>query len=90
MNKAKIVEIIAKEAGITQKEAKIAFEATFEAILTGVKKGNVSVPKFGTFKISARKARTGVNPATGAKLQIPASKAFTFKQSSVVKERFNK
>jgi len=89
MNKAAIIEVIANETGISKKDAQRAFELTFESIQKGLKKGNVSIPKFGTFKISNRKARTGRNPQTGAEIKIPARKAVTFKASTVLKDFFN-
>ena len=45
---------------------------------------------FGTFRVKGRKARTGVNPKTGAAIEIPASKAVKFKPATALKEELNK
>ena len=90
MNKAQIIENLANELGITKADAKRAFELIFGNIEAGLKKGNVTVPGFGTFKTSQRKARMGRNPQTGAEIKIPARTAITFKASTTLKEKFNK
>jgi hypothetical protein len=40
----------------------------------------------GTFAVAERKARTGVNPQTGAKIKIPATKAPTFRAAKALKD----
>jgi DNA-binding protein HU-beta len=90
MNKTAIIEKMAKDLGMTKADAKRAFELIFDQITLGLKKGSVSVPQFGTFKTSKRKARTGRNPQTGAEIKIPARTAITFKASTVLKSKFNK
>ena len=47
----------------------------------------VAVPNFGTFQVSARPARVGRNPATGAPIQIAASKTVRFKVAKALKDR---
>jgi hypothetical protein len=49
----------------------------------------VAFDSFGTLRIRDRKARMGVNPKTGAKLQIPAKKTVTFGVSPVLKSALN-
>lgn len=85
MNKAELVEAIAKETGFTKTDSEAALNATIGAITKGVKKDPVQLVGFGTFKVVKLKARTGVNPQTGAKLKIPARKALKFKASSTLK-----
>jgi DNA-binding protein HU-beta len=81
MNKSELVEAIASDTGFTKADSERALEATMKAIMKGVRKESVQLVGFGTFKVSKRKARTGVNPATGAKIKIPAKKVVTFKAS---------
>ncbi len=81
MNKAELVESVAKDTGLTKADAEKALNAVMAGIMKGVKKENVQLVGFGTFKRSKRKARTGVNPATGAKIKIPAKTVTTFKAS---------
>lgn len=90
MNKKTIVETIAKELDITKVAAQRAYEIVFESIEKGIKKDSVTVPGFGTFKTTKRKARNGRNPQTGETIKIPARTAVTFKASTTLKSKFNK
>ncbi len=81
MNKSELVEAIAKETEFTKADSERALNATLSAIMKGVKKANVQLVGFGTFKIVKMKARTGVNPQTGKPLKIPAKKVMKFKAS---------
>lgn len=62
--------------------------AFIDFVVTGVKKeGEVRIQGFGTFKKSARKSRTGVNPRNPKqKIQIPAMNVPTFKAGSDFKK----
>jgi DNA-binding protein HU-alpha len=87
MNKQDLIAKIAKDADITKKQAGIALGAVIDGItLTLEKGGKVSLIGFGTFKVNQRKARTGVNPQTKAKIQIPATKVPVFKAGKKLKE----
>ena len=55
-------------------------------IKTGVKTKSVQLIGFGTFKIATRKARRGVNPKTGAKIKIKASKTVKFVPGAAFKK----
>ena len=79
MNKAELIEIVAKKAELTKKDASIAVDATLDAIKKGTKKGGVSLAGFGSFAVSHRKARMGRNPQTGESIKIKASKSVRFK-----------
>jgi len=75
MNKADLVEAIAKDVGITKNAADAVIEALTDAIKKALKKGDrVSLVGFGSWEVKKRKARKGVNPQTGAKIKIPATK----------------
>ena len=59
--------------------------------MTALEKGDsVQLIGFGTFEVGERAARTGRNPATGAEIQIPASKSPKFKAGKALKDRVNK
>lgn len=74
MNKSELVEVAAKEAGITKAAADKALSAILGAVVSAVAKGDsVTLVGFGTFKSAQRAARTGKNPKTGATLKIPAT-----------------
>lgn len=80
MNKTELINAIAENTGLAKTDAKKALEATLGAIAEAVKKGDkVALIGFGTFSVSERPARTGINPATGAKIEIAAKKVVKFK-----------
>jgi DNA-binding protein HU-beta len=61
--------------------------AVIDGIKTGVKKSkSVQLIGFGTFRVSSRKARIGVNPKTGEKIKIKASKTVKFVTGKSFKE----
>ena len=80
MNKTDLTKAIAAKAGLTQVDAKKALEATLEAITEALKGGDkVSLIGFGTFAVSERPARQGINPQTKAVIEIAAKKQAKFK-----------
>ena len=88
MNKAELVAEVQKTLGedTSKAAAERAVEAVFESIKTGIKKDkSVQVIGFGTFEVVERAARSGVNPQTGEKIKIKASKAVKFKAGSGLK-----
>ncbi len=88
INKAGLVAAVQKILGkdATRKCAEDSVNAVVEAIKVSVKSGkSVQLVGFGTFSVALRKARTGVNPRTGAKLAIPASKSVKFKAGAALK-----
>lgn len=83
MNKTELVNAIAAGAGLTKVDAKKALDATLNAIAGALKEGDkVALLGFGTFAVSERGARTGINPATKEKIEIPAKKVVKFKPGS--------
>ncbi len=80
MNKAELVEQIAKISKLPKGECRTFVEA-FIAAVSGALKQNKSVvlTGFGTFSTMKRKSRTGVNPVTQKKMTIPAKKVPKFK-----------
>lgn len=90
MTKKDIVAALAKEAGITQPQAQAALESLIEACTQEVKTGNsFRLSGLGTFSLKQSKARQGVNPATGEKIKIKASKRMAFKAGSQVEAILN-
>lgn len=88
MNKAELIEYVAESAGLTKKSAADAVEAVIEGITkTLAKKGEVTLIGFGTFLVKARKARTGINPQTKAKIKIPARKVPIFRAGAALKAK---
>lgn len=80
MNKTELVEKIAAGAGLSKADSKKALEATIVAIKDALAADDkVSLIGFGTFSVSERAEREGINPATKAKIVIPAKKQVKFK-----------
>jgi len=80
MNKTELVSAIAEKAGLTKVDAKNALDATLDAISEALAQGDkIALVGFGTFSVAEKGARTGINPATKAKIEIPARNAVKFK-----------
>ena len=91
MNKAELIEYVAKEADITKADAQKAVEAVFGGITATLQSGNeCRFVGFGTFAVSSRAATTGRNPRTGEAIKIPASKQAKFKAGKELKDAVNK
>ncbi|MBU6375289.1 MAG: HU family DNA-binding protein [Bdellovibrionales bacterium] len=73
MNKAQLIEVVAKAANVTKVDAENVLNAALDSIKKSVKKGeDVTLIGFGTFTKSKRQARSGRNPQTGKEITIPA------------------
>ena len=87
VTKKTLADTLAEEYGWTKKDAADAVNYVFEEIMNTVKEGGeVSLSGFGKFTLAEKKARTGLNPATGEKIEIAASKAPKFKASKTFKD----
>lgn len=83
MNKSELIGVIAEKSGLSKVDSKKALDATLEAISDEVKKGGkVVLVGFGTFSLTERSARKGINPQTKEAIQIPAKKSAKFKPGS--------
>lgn len=88
MNKTELVNAIAAKAQLNKVEAKQALEAALEVIADALEKEDkVALLGFGTFSISKKEARTGINPRTKEKIAIEARKIVKFKPGSELSER---
>lgn len=97
MTKKEMAAKLAKQAGLTVAKANEVVNAIFEAsagkgiIATELDNGGkVTVPGFGTFGTRRRAARVGTNPATGAKIDIPARNYVYFRAGKTLRERVEK
>jgi nucleoid DNA-binding protein len=82
MNKAELVDEIQKIKGgdCSKACAERSLDAVLQAIINGVANtGSVQLIGFGTFSVTTRAERMGVNPKTKAKIHIPASKSVKFR-----------
>ena len=87
MKTADLIDHVSREAGMEKGAAKKAIEAVFAGIVDAAKKGEeVNLPGFGRFKVKDSPARQGRNPATGATIEIAASKKLGFSPAKQVKD----
>ncbi len=87
MNKVELISAVQKSLGSSKADAERAVNAVIDGVKAGVKKTKtVQLIGFGTFKVATRKARTGVNPKTGEKIKIKASKTVKFQAGKALKE----
>ena len=90
MNKAELIEQIAKGTGLSKAKSGEALDATLTTISKTLKKGqNVTLIGFGTFGVSKRKARKGRNPQTGEEIKIKAKKVAKFKAGKRLSDTLN-
>lgn len=86
MNKAELVESVAKAAGGTKADAQRHVDAVLDTIEKALKKGDkVQLTGFGTFEVRKRAARTGRNPQTGETIKVKASTVPAFKAGAALK-----
>ncbi len=85
MLKQEVIQKIAA-TGLTKRQAADALDAVLEAISGALKNGEpVLLTGFGKFEVRTRAARTGINPKTLAKIQLPATKVPAFKPGKALK-----
>lgn len=86
MNKAELVEAIANQTERTKTETEALLDTFIDVVSSNLSKGDdVKLIGFGTFSVSARKARMGHNPQTGEQIKIPARKVPVFKAGKELK-----
>jgi DNA-binding protein HU-beta len=87
MTKAELIAHVATDAKIKKADAEKAINSLIKAISKTLKgKGRLALTGFGTFAVTARKAREGRNPQTGKPIKIPATKVVKFKPGKSLKE----
>ena len=89
MNKAELIEKMAKEAKIPKAAAGRALDSFIDGVTKGLKKRNskVTLVGFGTFRNVYRKTRKGRNPQTGEIIKIKGRNAVTFKAGKTLREK---
>ncbi|MBQ8593909.1 MAG: HU family DNA-binding protein [Bacteroidaceae bacterium] len=87
MNKADLINAVAQHAGLTKVDAKKAIDAFVASVTEALKNGDkVALVGFGTFMVSERGERTGINPATKETITIAAKKVAKFKAGAELAE----
>ena len=87
MKTTDLIDHVAAEAGLEKNAARKAIEAALAGIVDAVRKGEeVNLAGFGKFKVKDSPARQGRNPATGATIEIAASRKLGFSPAKPVKD----
>lgn len=90
LHKKDLIAKISAEANITGAEAELWLGGVLQAINGTLSAGDdVSLPGFGTLKVTNRAARKGRNPSTGEAIDIPASNSVGFKPAAALKALVN-
>lgn len=87
INKDNLVAAIAEKTEQSKKDVETMLETMIDVVTGALKSGNkVTLTGFGTFRVSKRAARKGINPQTKATIQIPAMTVPKFTAGKVLKE----
>lgn len=87
MNKTELINAISEKSGLSKVDSKKALEAFIESVTEEIKGGGkVALVGFGTFSVTQKSARKGINPKTKEVIQIPAKKAVKFKAGAELSE----
>jgi DNA-binding protein HU-beta len=91
MTKEEFITKVVEKTGFSKMAANTALKAITETITEILVSGDkIILPGFGTFSVSQRAKRKGMNPQTGKPITIPASIIPKFKPSSKLKEAVNR
>lgn len=90
MTKAELVDKVSKSMDISKKHTEIIVNMVIDSIISALQNGEkVELRGFGSFKIRHRKPRTGRNPKTGDKVDIPAKNIPFFKPGKELRDLVN-
>jgi integration host factor subunit beta len=90
MTKADLVEEVIRATELPRKDSEVIVETVFESIIQALQTGDkIEIRGFGSFRTRERRGRTGRNPKTGAKVEVPAKKIPFFKPSKELKDFVN-
>jgi integration host factor subunit beta len=90
MTKAELVEEVTRVTELPRKESEAVVETIFESIIAALQADDkIEIRGFGSFRTRERRGRTGRNPKTGEKVEVPAKKIPFFKPSKELKDYVN-
>lgn len=88
MNKSELVYEVTNRLDVTRKEAEEVIDCFLDLIAENLANGDkVVLSGFGTFEIRNRVSRSGVNPRTGERIDIPCQKTPAFKVGKILKDK---
>lgn len=87
MNKTELINALSEETTFSKKDIMRVLDAVIRIVERELKKGKkVSITGFGSFSVSERPARKGINPATKEKINIPKVVIPKFKAGKNLRE----
>lgn len=90
MTKADLIEEVARVVEVTRKESEVIVETIFDSIVGSLRDGNkVEIRGFGSFRTRERQGRTGRNPKSGDRVEVPAKTIPYFKPSKQLRDSIN-
>jgi len=90
VTKADLVEEVVRVTELPRKESEAVVETIFESIIGALQGGDrIEIRGFGSFRTRQRRGRTGRNPKTGAKVEVPPKRIPFFKPSKELKDHVN-
>ncbi len=90
VTKADLVEEVVRVTELPRKESEAVVETIFESIIGALQANDrIEIRGFGSFRTRDRRGRTGRNPKTGAKVEVPPKRIPFFKPSKELKDHVN-
>ena len=90
VTKAELVEEVSRVTELPRKESEAVVETIFDSIIGALQSDDkIEIRGFGSFRTRQRRGRTGRNPKTGAKVEVPPKKIPYFKPSKELKDHVN-
>jgi integration host factor subunit beta len=90
VTKADLIEEVIRVTELSRKDAETVVETVFESIIDALQKNDkIEIRGFGSFRTHERRGRTGRNPKTGAKVEVPAKRIPRFKPSKELRDFIN-
>lgn len=90
MTKADLVDRVTALGDLTRRDSEVIVDTLFESVIGALKAGDkIEVRGFGSFRTRQRKARTGRNPKTGEKVEVPPKRVPFFKPSKELRDAVN-
>jgi DNA-binding protein HU-beta len=86
VTKGEFVDQVASQSGLSKGDATTAVDTFLDVVTETLKRGgDINFTGFGKFSVADRGARQGVNPQTGEKIQIAATRVPRFSAGSALK-----
>ena len=90
MTKADLIEEVSRLAELTRKDSEVIVDTIFDSVVRSLRVGDkIEIRGFGSFRTRQRRGRTGRNPKTGAKVEVPPKRIPFFKPSKELKDFVN-